>query len=176
MLPPRRHNRLAALPALLVLAACASCNPFAPAAADGDPFSDLLGNPRTISGFFANFQNAYELRDAALYEPLLDSGFVFIYYDFEDQVERQWGFAQEINTTRRLFQNADLIRLRWNQIIFSETAPSGLQASVTRSFNLTVTLADNDVFRGDGNVNFTLVRPDSTAAWQLRRWRDESEF
>jgi hypothetical protein len=32
------------------------------------------------------------------------------------------------------------------------------------------------VFRGDGNVNFLLTRPDSISAWRLVRWRDESEL
>ena len=64
-----------------------------------------------------NFRNAYELRDISLYEPLLDSSFVFVYYDFDAQVEREWGFAQEIASTRRLFQNAGLIQLQWNQIL-----------------------------------------------------------
>ena len=160
------------LPIMLVC----SCNPFAPALEEGDPFATLLGDPTTIEGFFTNFQNAYELRDLALYEPLIDSAFIFTYYDFDAQVERQWGFAQELNSTRRLFENAEMIQLRWNQIISREVMEGGRQARVVRSFNLTVTLDDNDVFRGDGNVNVRMVRADPTAAWRLVHWRDESEF
>lgn len=129
-----------------------------------------------MEGFFTNFQNAYELRDAALYEPLLDSSFIFIYYDFGAQVEREWGFAEELNSTRRLFQSADLIRLSWNQILSQDVLDAGRQARVIRSFNLTIALSGGDVFRGDGNVNFLLVRPDTSAAWRLQRWRDESEL
>lgn len=176
--------RTARLPPFLLagaLAACvaaglAACNPFAPAIEEGNPFGDLLGDPATIDGFFTNFQNAYELRDLFLYEPLLDSAFVFVYYDFDVQVERQWGFPQELEATRRLFLNAGLIQLRWNQVISQDLAPDGRQARVIRSFNLTITLEGGDVFRGDGNVNFFLTRPDSSAAWKLRQWRDESEF
>jgi hypothetical protein len=153
-----------------------ACNPFAPALEEGDPFADLLGDPSTIEGFFTNFQNAYDLRDMSLYEPLLDSGFVFIYYDFDAQVEREWRFSQELESTRRLFQNANLIQLRWNQILSRDTFDGETQARVVRSFNLLIALETGDSFRGDGNVNFLLVRPDSTAAWKLRRWRDESEF
>lgn len=160
------------LPVLLVC----SCNPFAPALEEGDPFATLLGDPTTIEGFFTNFQNAYELRDLAIYEPLIDSAFIFTYYDFDAQVERQWGFAQELNSTRRLFENAGMIQLRWNQMISREVEEGGRQARVVRSFNLTVTLDDNDVFRGDGNVNFRMVRADTAAAWRLIHWRDESEF
>ena len=161
------------LGALLLVAAC---NPFAPALEEGDPFGDLLGDPRTIDGFFTNFRNAYELRDISLYEPLLDSTFIFVYYDFDVQVEREWGFAQEIESTRRLFDNASLISLRWNQILSQNVTDEGTNARVVRSFNLTITLEGGEAFRGDGNVNFVLARPDTASAWKLFRWRDESEF
>jgi hypothetical protein len=154
----------------------AACNPFAPALEEGDPFGDLLGDPTTVAGFFTNFRNAYELRDISLYEPLLDSAFVFIYYDFDAQVEREWGFTQDLESTRRLFDNSNLVRLQWNQIISRDEFERGVNERIVRSFNLTISLETGEVFRGDGNVNFTLTRPDTTARWKLIRWRDESEF
>ena len=153
-----------------------SCNPFAPSLSEGDPFGDLLGDPTTIEGFFTNFRNAYELRDLSLYEPLIDSSFVFQYTDFDAGIERGWSFAQELESTRRLFQNAALIQLQWNQIISRDTLEAERQTRVVRSFNLTIALEEGEVFRGDGNVNFLLVRPDTTGTWKLRFWRDESEF
>lgn len=168
---PPRFSLLA-----LLLLALASCNPFAPELEEGNPFGDLLGDPRTVEGFFTNFQAAYELRDLSLYEPLLDSAFIFIWRDFEAQVDRQWGFAQDLETTRRLFQNSSLIRLQWNQVLAQDTLEAGRQVRVIRPFNLTLTLEAGDVFRGDGNVNFLLARADTAAAWRLLRWRDESEF
>ncbi len=153
-----------------------ACNPFAPALEEGNPFGDLLGDASTIEGFFTNFRNAYELRDLSLYEPLLDSSFTFIWRDFDAQVNREWGFAQDLESTRRLFQNSSLIRLQWNQIITRDELIPFVRSRVVRSFNLTVTLEQGDVFRTDGNVNFTLTRPDSSAAWRLVRWRDESEL
>lgn len=136
----------------------------------------MLGDPTTVDGFFTNFRNAYELRDISLYEPLLDSAFTFIYRDFDAQVDRQWGFGQELESTRGLFQNASLIRLQWNQILSQNIAEARTEAQIIRSFNLVVTLENGEAFRGDGNVNFSLVRADSTQSWLLRRWRDESEF
>lgn len=152
------------------------CNPFAPALEEGDPFGDLLGDPATIDGFFTNFRNAYELRDVSLYETLLDSSFIFVYYDFDAQVEREWAFAQELESTRRLFDNASMISLRWNQILSQVETDDGRSARIVRPFNLTIALEGGEAFRGDGNVNFQLVRPDTSAAWKLIRWRDESEF
>lgn len=161
---------------LLGLAIWPSCNPFAPSLEEGDPFGVELGDPTTVDGFYTNFRNAYELRDISLYEPLLDSAFVFVYRDFETQIDRQWGFAQELASTRRLFQSASLIRLQWNQIIEQDALDEGRQARVVRSFSLTVALEAGEVLRGDGNVSFTLARPDTLAPWQLRLWRDESEL
>ena len=170
---PSRHTLYLLAPLLVLLAAC---NPFAPSLEEGDPFGDQLGDPTTVEGFFTNFRNAYELRDLSLYEPLIDSSFVFEYFDFDSGIERAWGFAQELESTRRLFQNTSLIQLQWNQVLSSEVFDAARQARVVRSFNLTISLEAGEVFRGDGNVNFLLVRPDSTSAWRLRRWRDESEF
>ncbi len=154
----------------------AGCNPFAPALEEGDPFATFMGNPRTIEGFFQNFQAAYELRDISLYEPLLDSAFVFVFYDYDAQVERQWGFTQELEVTRRLFLRTSTIQLRWNQILMQEVFDEGRQARVVRSFSLLVTLEQGGIFRSSGNVNFLLVRPDTLSPWRLRRWRDESEL
>ena len=152
------------------------CNPFAPTLEEGNPFADLFGDPTTISGFFTNFRTAYELRDITLYESLLDSAFVFTYRDFESQIDRQWGFAQDLEGTRRLFQGTSLIRLQWNQVLAQDVFDNQTQARIIRSFNLTVAVEGGEVFRGDGNVNFLLTRSDTTASWQLVSWFDESEF
>lgn len=165
------------VPALIgCLSAGLACNPFAPGLEEGDPFADFIGDPTTIAGFFDVFRNAYELRDISLYEPLIDSSFVFVYRDFDAQIDRQWGFTQELETTRRMFQSSDFIRLQWNQIIAQDITDGSRRSRIIRSFNLAVSIEGSDVLRGDGNVNFTLVRPDSAAAWQLSRWRDESEL
>ena len=153
-----------------------SCNPFAPGLGEGDPNDGLLGDQTTIVGFFQVFRSAYELRDISIYEPLIDSSFVFIYRDFEVQIDRQWGFTQELETTRRMFQSANWIQLQWNQIIAEDLTGENRRSRIIRSFNLAISIEGSDVLRGDGNVNFTLIRPDSAAAWQLSRWRDESEL
>ena len=179
LLNPIRHSSLGIRHFSIALSIClalTSCNPFAPSLEEGDPFGNLLGDPTTIDGFFTNFQTAYELRDMSLYEPLLDSSFIFTYNDFDVQVDRQWGFAQEIESTRRLFQNASLIRLQWNQIISQNLFNDNLNARVVRSFSLNISLETGDGFRGDGNVNFVLVRKAEGEPWKLFRWRDESEF
>ena len=88
---------LLSLSLLCLITLLSACNPFAPALEEGDPFGTLLGDPATIDGFFANFEAAYELRDISLYEQLLDSSFTFTYFDFDIQVERQWGFLKKLS-------------------------------------------------------------------------------
>jgi hypothetical protein len=153
-----------------------SCNPFAPGLGEGDPNEGALGDPTTVSGFFELFKNAYELRDISIYEPLIDSSFVFVYRDFDAQIDRQWGFSEELETTRRMFQSANFIQLQWNQIIAEDLTDDNRRSRIIRSFNLAISIEGGDVLRGDGNVNFTLVRPDTAAAWMLSRWRDESQL
>jgi hypothetical protein len=75
-----------------------------------------------------------------------------------------------------MFQNADWIQLQWNQIIAQDLTEENRRSRIIRSFNLAISIEGSDVLRGDGNVNFTLVRPDSTEVWRLARWRDESEL
>lgn len=176
MTGPATYRLSAAALFLAIGIGISACNPFAPALEEGSAFGDLLGDPTTVEGFFTNFRNAYELRDLSLYEPLLDSQFVFVWRDYDAQIDREWGFAEDLETTRRLFANAGLIRLQWSQILSQDELKPKIQTRVIRSFNLTITLESGDVFRGDGNVNFTLARRDSTRAWKLVRWRDESEF
>jgi hypothetical protein len=154
----------------------AACNPFAPELEDGDPFGDILGDPTTVQGFFTNFRNAYELRDISLYEPLLDSTFVFSYRDFDASVDREWGFAQDLESTRRLFEQTDVVRLQWNQVLSQDSLDAGAQVRVVRSFSLTISLLSGEAFTGGGNVNFLLVRREPEGVWRLLRWRDESEF
>ncbi len=155
---------------------CSACNPFAPAIGEGDPFGDLLGDPKTVEGYFTNFRNAYELRDVSLYESLIDSSFVFVYTDFDTGIEREWGFGQELESTRRLFESTTEVQLQWKQVIFRQEYEEGTRAITVRGFNLAVALNNGEVYRSDGNVNFLLVRADTTRSWSLVRWRDESEL
>ena len=164
------------LAVLAVTGILSGCNPFAPDLEEGDPFGDIFGDPTTVPGFFTNFRNAYELRDIALYEPLLDSAFVFSYRDYDASVDREWGFAQDLESTRRLFDQADVVRLQWNQVLSQDTLDAGAQVRIVRSFNLSISLRTGEAFAGGGNVNFLLVRSSGEAAWRLLRWRDESEF
>lgn len=158
----------------LVIGSCV--NPFSPRLEKADILEDILGNPVTIEGFYTRFQNAYQLRDTTLYGPLIASEFIFSYRDAELNVDVSWGRAEELNTTAKLFSTSRDIQLQWNNISsFFQNEPK-TRAQVIRRFNLMVMLDESTVFRTDGATNFILTRGDSTRAWQLLLWRDESEL
>jgi len=151
-------------------------NPFAPGVEDGDPFTELLGDPSTVEGFFVRFQNAYQLRDTTLYGPLIHPNFTFTYRDFDNNVDISWSRIEEMSSTYRLFINSQDIRIQWNNIISQEINADKDRGQIIRRFDLTVILEASDVIRTDGAVNFIISRADSTENWQLLSWRDESDL
>lgn len=161
------------IPLVLLLGSCV--NPFAPELAEGDPFEELIGNPKTIDGFYTRFQNSYQFRDTTLYGPLVHPEFLFTYRDFDRNVDISWGRPIEMVTTNRLFLESEDIQLQWNNIVSSFVNTDKTEAQIIRRFNLTIVLSQSDVIRTDGSANFVLSRADSTVSWQLFRWRDESD-
>ncbi|MCC5927511.1 MAG: hypothetical protein JJU41_13240 [Bacteroidetes bacterium] len=171
----RIHITLAGICISLVIL-CGCTNPFAPKILEGDILSDILGNPATVEGFYIRFQNAYQFRDTTLYGQLIHPDFIFSYRDQEQNVDINWGRAEEMNSTSRLFQNSRDIQLQWNNIIDRIDSPTELETRIVRRFNLTVLLDGADLFRTDGAAVFTLTRSDTTSNWRLIRWRDESDL
>ena len=151
-------------------------NPFAPGIMKGKLPDDPLGNPKTISGFYTRFMNAYQLRDTTLYGPLINSRFIFTYRDYNRNVDVSWGRDEEMTTTYNMFTQSQDIQLQWNNIVTQIVDSTKTQAQVIRQFNLAIILKGSDVIRTDGAANFILTRPDSNSAWQLLRWRDESNL
>ncbi len=158
----------------MALAAC--LNPFAPDVEKSDLFDELLGNPKTIDGFYLRFQNAYQLRDTTLYGPLIDPNFSFIFRDFDRNVDVTWSRSEDLNSTYNLFVQSQDIQLQWNNIVLQSTNTEGTRSQVVRRFNLLVVINSNDIIRTDGSANFILARADSTQPWKLLQWRDESEL
>jgi hypothetical protein len=172
----RSHHTVWTLWLATIVVAAGCINPFAPGEAEGDPFENFLGNPRTIDGFYQRFQNAYQLRDTTLYGPLIHPEFLFTFRDFEQNVDVTWGRAEEMWATYNLFLNSAEIQMQWNNIISQQTNAGNTFSQVIRRFSLIVVLQGSDVLRTDGSANFVLTRADSTKNWQLISWRDESDL
>lgn len=160
----------------VVLLSCAtvSCfNPFAPRLVLQSS-GTLLGDQRTTEGVFQNFRYAYIFKDTLTYGQLLAPNFVFIYRNYERNVDATWGRDEEMFSTNGLFRTAQTLDLVWNEIIFS--SGDSLSMTIQRGFNLTVTFNASDVLRLDGRVNLSLIREKPSDVWLIRRWRDESNF
>lgn len=173
----KRHIAQSLLAAMLligVLFAASSCfNPFAPRFVQQSS-GTLLGDQRTLDGVFQNFRYAYIFKDTLTYGQLLAPNFVFIYRNYDRNVDVTWGRDEEMFSTNGLFRTAQTLDLVWNEIIFS--SGDSLNTTIQRGFNLTITFNASDVIRLDGRVNLSLVREKPGDVWMIRRWRDESNF
>lgn len=162
---------------LLVCCFAGCVNPFAPKLDTSlNQSRSVLGDQHTIEGIFQNFKQAYSFEDTTLYGQLLASNFIFTYRDYDKGVDVFWGRDDEMRTTYGLFQNAQRLDLVWNNIIDSTFDASGLEGTVVRNFNLTVTFDANDIIRIDGYASLALARTAPNDIWMITLWRDESNF
>lgn len=161
--------------ALLSLFLFSSCwNPFAPTEGvlDG-AFSLTLTDQRNPDEVLQNFRYAYVYRDSLVYSQLLDTSFVFVYYDQNvggSGGYTFWGRDTELRTTGRLFRTFDNFVLVWNATIAADTSQNGT-ISLTKTFDLSI---GGDIFL-TGNAIFAFIA-DSTGTWRINRWEDESFF
>lgn len=154
---------------------CGCKNPFAPSldttpGTDGSVLSDL----KTIDGVFQNFQYAYAFKDTTIYGRLLTDDFMFTYRDYEQGVDVSWGRDDDMRTTYGLFQNSQRLDLIWNNIVLIDS--SNINATIIRSFNLTITFNPTDVIRVNGRVNLSLRKNEPAGTWAIAAWIDESNF
>lgn len=157
----------------LVIEGCT--NPFAPKfdETSGDE-SSTISDLKTVEGVFQNFKYAYAFKDTLIYGEFIAPEFVFTYRDYESGFDVSWGRDDEMKTTYGLFHNSQRLELIWNNIVLSSS--DSVNATIVRSFNLTITFNPTDIERVDGRVNLTLRKNQSTEKWQIVRWLDESNF
>jgi hypothetical protein len=168
----RELMRIVALPLLLLTTAC---NPFAPALDTAEDVErNLVSDQTTMEGLFQNFRYAYTFKDTTIYGGLLTPDFVFTYRDYDRRIDESWGRDEELRITWHLFQNAQDLNLVWNNIV--ATSGDSLLASVTRSFNLSVTFNPTDIVRVDGKVRLDIRRASGSDAWRIFLWKDESNY
>lgn len=175
LIPPLPRGIPALLPAsllLLALTAAGCLNPFAPAW-DNSP-AEQTCDPTTIEGVFRCFRGAYTFRDTTLYGQLLDPNFVFVYRNYDLNIDVTWGRDEEMRTTYGLFQNVQKLDLIWNNI--TSTAADSTHVNVVRGFNLTLMFNPGDIERIDGYANLIFERQRVTDPWKIVRWRDESNY
>jgi len=161
----------------LVLILIAACNPFAPEFDDSiGPNDSILGDARTVDGVYQNVRYAYTFKDTTIYGQLLHPDYSFVFRDYERGVDVSWGRNEEMRITYELFRNVQRVDLVWNNIVALTSDSTNTNSVVSRNFNLTFTFNPTDVVRVDGFATLTLTRGGSSDAWQIVRWRDESNF
>jgi hypothetical protein len=164
---------LATVVSLFLLTGC--WNPFAPTKGEIDAGAILtLTEQRSPDEVLQNFRYAYIYRDSIVYSELLDTAFVFLYYDPDiggSGGYNYWGRDTELRTTGRLFRAFDHFTLVWNATISEDTARDG-SISQTKTFDLSI---GSDIFLS-GNAIFDFVHDSTSGMWRISRWQDESFF
>jgi hypothetical protein len=156
-----------------------SClNPFAPKVTDTLKLDQLITQQKTPDEVLTNFKYAYTFKDSSLYSNLLDSSFVFVYFDPNMGTSGRfvsWGRDEDLRTTGKLFRNFPLIDLTWNSTIYSiEDTLNGLAES-SKSFRLSLVNNDESITIA-GNAVFSFKRNTKDGTWRITRWKDESDF
>lgn len=151
-----------------------ACNPFAPTLdPELSPSSTLLGDQSTVDGVFRNIEYAYTYRDTLIYGELLHPDFQFRYFNPDRGVDVVFNRDEEMRITSNLFRGSNQIDLQWNSI-YSQNGDSIL-VTVTRGYNLRITLEANETFVIEGLATLRLIRDDPEDQWQIRLWRDDSD-
>ncbi len=177
--------------ALLILSWLTGCwNPFAPAEGDiAGSQSVTLTNQATPADVLKNMRYAYIYRDSLIYSQLIDTGFVFLYYDPDVGGSGDytfWGRDTELRTTGRLLKAYSHFNLLWNATLFEEYRFQGnrldslavadqiAQADEAR-FIKTFALDIGTEIHVTGNAVFSF-RKGADAIWRIIRWQDESDY
>jgi len=163
---------------LIVAITCGlSClNPFAPQLVDSDNNDLIITEQKTPDEVLHNFKYAYVFKDSVLYSDLLDSSFVFIYFDPNLESSGRfvsWGRDIDLKTTGRLFRNFDVIDLIWNSTIYSFNEEK--RAEYSKSFNLSL-IKNNETINITGNAIFVFKKSEYDEKWRIIQWKDESDL
>lgn len=163
-------------------------NIFAPVLGDLDGGNSIYkidqANPDEV---LHNFKYAYIYRDSLMYANLIDSDFVFVYYQPGSGSETghydSWVRSVELRSTGRFLSAFDYIDLIWqttldssyfemddDEIISQRDSlfSTANYADVSKSYQLT--LGDYTTLIGDASFRFRKARD---GKWRIIRWEDK---
>lgn len=152
-------------------------NPFAPKLEDSDKNNLIITPQLTPDEVIDNFKYAYIFKDSVLYADLLDSSFVFIYFDPNLESSGRfvsWGRDVDLRTTGRLFRNFDVINLICDSTIYSFEEPPD-RAEYSNNFELSL-IKDNETINITGNAIFIFKKSRYDNKWRILQWKDESDL
>ncbi|MDZ7337879.1 MAG: hypothetical protein ONB30_05015 [candidate division KSB1 bacterium] len=178
--PPKRFSRartafvLCGVAILVTTIAC--LNPFAPVLHQ-DPGDELIiTEQKTPEEVLQNFRYAYTFKDSLLYANLLDSSFVFVFFDPNQGTSglfMSWGRDVDLKATGRMFRSFDVIDLTWNSTIYAFEEENTAELSKSFSINFSGAFAE---YRLSGSAIFSFRRCPHDGKWRITRWKDESEY
>lgn len=172
---------------VLLLSSCT--NIFAPEtgaiSGNTDLFITEQQNPDEV---LINFRYAYIFRDSLVYSRIIDSSFVFTYYDPDAGGSgryESWGRDLELRTTATMFNVFNNINVVWNSTVDSayrqvpadstwqDSSFTGYnEALLSKSFELTL---DQEISI-TGNALFYFRKSSYDQKWRINQWIDESIF
>jgi hypothetical protein len=161
---------------VLALAFSGCLNPFAPREKILGQAQLIVTQQKTPEEVLQNFRYAYVFKDSLLYSNLLDSSFIFVYFDPSLGTSGQfvsWGRDLDLKTTGRLFRRFDVIDLVWNSTIYESVQEA--TAELSKSFDLTLMTSQEDI-RITGNAVFSFRKSPYDHKWRIVRWKDESNL
>jgi hypothetical protein len=154
---------------------CLRClNPFSPRLDKSIGASDIVTNQANPGEVLQNFKIAYTFRDSLLYSDLLDTGFVFVYFDPDAGTSGNyvsWGRDVDLTATGRLFRHFTVIDLVWNTTLYEFNEED--RGELSRTFNLTLAGTDSD-YHLSGRAVFSF-RKCADSRWRITRWKDETD-
>lgn len=175
---------------ILVILFCTGCkNIFAPSLGELNGGNSIyrtdLSSPEDV---LHNFKYAYIYRDSLMYAMLLDSEFVFVYYQPGSESGTghydSWMRDTELRTTGRMLRAFTYIDLLWQSIRDSVYYETGGDETIIRrengrfesanladfSLSYQLTLGDYYTLVGDAAFRF---RKGADGKWRILRWEDK---
>lgn len=164
---------------LLLLFFLGCFNPFAPRLDNSNGPPIVITSQSTTYEVLDNFVYAYTFKDSLVYADILDSSFVFVYFDPNIGSSGRfvsWGRDVDLKTTGQLFKKFDTITLTWNSTIYEDTTFVNDTTIVSIEMSKTLQLGlfgKNEEYTLSGSAVFKF-EPCDDGKWRIVRWKDES--
>jgi len=155
---------------------CGCLNPFAPKLDRSPGATVRLTEQASPDQVLENFIYAYTFKDSLAYERLLDSAFVFVYFDpnlGSSGLFVSWNRDVDLKTTGRLLRNFDTITLTWNSTIYELIEENSAELCKTLHLSL---YGKRGEYNLTGNAIFNFRKSPWDGKWRISRWKDESQM
>jgi hypothetical protein len=167
----------------ILLFAC--LNPFAPELEITADVQFLVTEQTNPAEVLQNFKLAYFFRDSLLYSDVLDSEFVFYYFDPNLESSGRyvnWDRGADLKTTGSLFRAFDIINLVWGSTTYEDTLSRDSNQDPTKIElikNFSLKLMDSKGgmdFSLWGKATFTFTKSRYDQKWRIIGWKDDSYY